>query len=100
MTRGGRDPMGDVPHYEMYIDGRWAGAAETFDVRSPARGELVATVAQGDLASVDAAVAAAKAAHESGVWRTRTPHERADLIDAIAYNLDARLDYLTSLHVQ
>jgi len=55
--------MADVPHYEMYIDGRWAGAAETFEVRSPARGELVATVAQGDLASVDAAVAAARAAH-------------------------------------
>ena len=59
--------MADAPHYEMYIDGRWAGAAETFEVRSPARGELVATVAQGDLASVDAAVAAAKAAHESGL---------------------------------
>src|SRR6266516_2923269 len=25
MTRGGRDPMADVPHYETYIDGRWAG---------------------------------------------------------------------------
>ena len=91
--------MADVPHYEMYIDGRWAGAAETFEVRSPARGELVATVAQGDLASVDAAVAAAKAAHESGVWRTRTPHERADLIDAIADNMAARLDELTALQV-
>jgi len=92
--------VADVPHYEMYIDGRWAGAAETFEVRSPARGELVATVAQGDLASVDAAVAAAKAAHESGVWRTRTPHERADLIDAIADNMAARLDELTALQVK
>src|SRR5215207_1563291 len=99
MTRGGRDPMADVPHYEMYIDGRWAGAAETFEVRSPARGELIATVAQGDLASVDAAVAAAKAAHESGVWRNRKPHERAAMIDAIAHNMAARLDELTALQV-
>ena len=91
--------MADVPHYEMYIDGRWMGAAETFEVRSPARGALIATVAQGDLASVDAAVAAAKAAHESGVWCTRTPHERADLIDAIADNMAARLDELTALQV-
>ena len=48
---------------------------------------------------MDAAVAAAKAAHESGVWRTRTPHERADLIDAIADNMAARLDELTALQV-
>jgi len=91
--------MADVPHYEMYIDGRWAEAAETFEVRSPAHGALIATVAQGDLASADAAVAAAQAAHESGVWRNRTPHERADLIDAIADNMAARLDELTALQV-
>src|SRR5215211_2970981 len=91
--------MADVPHYEMYIDGRWAEAAETFEVRSPAHGALIAIVAQGDLASADAAVAAAQAAHESGVWRNRTPHERADLIDAIADNMAARLDELTALQV-
>jgi betaine-aldehyde dehydrogenase len=60
---------------------------------------LVATVAQGDLATVDAAVAAAKAAHESGVWRNKTPHERAALIDAIADNMAARIDELTALQV-
>jgi acyl-CoA reductase-like NAD-dependent aldehyde dehydrogenase len=89
----------EVPHYEMYIDGRWTGAATSFEVRAPARNELVATVAQGDLGTVDAAVAAAKAAHESGVWRNKTPHERADIIDAIADNMAARIGELTALQV-
>src|ERR1700746_2746964 len=83
----------------MYIDGRWTGAATSFEVRAPAHNELVATVAQGDRGTVDAAVAAAKAAHESGVWRNKTPHERAALIDAIADNMAARVDELTVLQV-
>jgi acyl-CoA reductase-like NAD-dependent aldehyde dehydrogenase len=91
--------MSEIPHYDMYINGRWTGADTSFEVRSPARDEVVATVAQGDLATVDAAVAAAKAAHESGVWRTKTPGERADMMDAIADNMSARRDELTALQV-
>jgi len=88
-----------VPHYEMYINGRWVGADTSFEVRSPARNELIATVAEGDLASTDEAVAAAKAAHESGVWRNKSPHERADTMDAIADNMAARPDELVALQV-
>jgi betaine-aldehyde dehydrogenase len=91
--------MTDVPHYDMYIAGRWRGAEESFEVRSPARNELIATVAKGDLAAVDEAVAAAKAAHEAGVWRNKTPHERADILDAIADNMAARIDELSALQV-
>jgi acyl-CoA reductase-like NAD-dependent aldehyde dehydrogenase len=91
--------MTQLPHYEMYIDGRWRGADKSFEVRSPARNELVATVAEGGLADVDAAVAAAKAAHDAGVWRSKMPHERADIIDAIADKMAARVDELTVLQV-
>ena len=91
--------MTRTPHYDMYIDGGWRGAATSIEVRSPARGELVATVAYGGLAEVGAAVAAAKAAHEAGVWRNKTPQERADLLDAIADNLAARIGELTALQV-
>ena len=61
----------------MYINGRWVGADTSFEVRSPARNELVATVAEGDLTSTDEAVAAAKAAHESGVWRNNLAQQVA-----------------------
>ncbi len=91
--------MAAVPHYEMYIDGRWQGADTSIEVRSPARNELVATVAYGGLAEVDAAVAAAKAAHESGAWRTKTPRERADVLEAIADKLTTRFGELTALQV-
>ena len=91
--------MTALPYYRMYVDGVWRDAAQTIEVRSPATGRPVATVAYGDLAAVDDAVAAAKAAHESGVWRNTPPHARADILDAIADNLAARADELTALQV-
>ncbi|MGE0216268.1 aldehyde dehydrogenase family protein [Mycolicibacterium sp.] len=91
--------MTALPHYQMYVDGGWRDAAESIEVRSPATGAPVATVAYGDLTAVDEAVSAAKAAHEAGVWRSMSPQLRADLIDAIADNLAARSGELTALQV-
>lgn len=91
--------MTDIPHYSMYIDGRWCDTSRTLEVRHPATGELVATVAQGDVTTADEAVAAAKSAHESGIWRMTAPSERARILDAIADNLAARSDELTALQV-
>ena len=65
-----------APHYPLFIDGEWVDSSERYEIRSPATDELVATVAKGDVGHVDRAVAAAKAAHESGVWRD-TPPEAA-----------------------
>ena len=58
-----------VPHYRLFIDGEWVDSPEHYEIRSPATGELVATVAKGGTEHIDQAVAAAKAAHASGVWR-------------------------------
>lgn len=91
--------MGNAPHYKMYIGGKWTDSGTSMEVRAPATGHLVATVAYGDLATVDTAVAAAKAAHESGGWRSRSAGERADVLDAIADNLAARFDEMTALQV-
>ncbi|MEE6176025.1 aldehyde dehydrogenase family protein [Mycobacterium sp. 050134] len=92
--------MTDHPHYSMYIDGQWRDAPSSLEVRDPATGDVVATVAYGDAAVADAAVAAAKSAHDSGVWRLMSPAERARMIDAIADNLAARFDALTVLQVR
>ncbi len=47
-----------------FIDGAWRSPASgaRFEVRSPATGDVLASVAQGDAADIDAAVAAARAA--------------------------------------
>lgn len=92
--------MTDIPRYSMYIDGRWRDAPIRFEVRDPASDALVATVAQGDVTTADEAVAAAKAAHASGVWRLTSPAERARILDAIADHLAARFDELTALQVR
>ena len=89
-----------VPHYRLFVDGEWIDTSERYEIRSPATDELVATVAKADTAHVDRAVAAAKAAHESGVWRGKPPEERADLLATVAARLAARTGELAALQTR
>src|SRR5260370_6131964 len=89
-----------VPHYSLFIDGEWVDSPEHYEIRSPATGELVATVAKGSTQHIDQAVAAAKAAHASGVWRSKAPEERADLLNALAARLAERADELPVLQTR
>ena len=75
--------MTAVPHFEMFIGGRWVDSAERYEIRSPADEDLIATVARGSLEHADAAVAAAKAAFEEGTWRDTPPAQRADVLRAV-----------------
>ncbi|HVK29912.1 MAG TPA: aldehyde dehydrogenase family protein, partial [Nocardioides sp.] len=86
-----------VPHYSNYINGEWVDNGQPLEVRSPATGELVATVAKGGVAEIDAAVAAAKAAHAEGTWRRTAPADRAAVINAVAADLAGRLEELAAL---
>lgn len=74
----------------LFINGEWRDAQEPdeISVRDPATAEAIATIEGGGNADVDAAVAAARAAFEAGVWRDLTPAEKtrrllklADLIE-------------------
>lgn len=69
---------------------------EYLDDLNPATGEVIARIPRGDAADVDAAVAAAVAAMQ-GPWGRTTPGERADLLDAVADAIEARLDELAEL---
>jgi aldehyde dehydrogenase (NAD+) len=89
-----------VPHYPLFIDGEWVDSPERYEIRSPATDELVATVAKGGTEHIDQAVAAAKVAHQSGVWRDKAPEERADLINAVAARLAERADDLAVLQTK
>jgi acyl-CoA reductase-like NAD-dependent aldehyde dehydrogenase len=92
--------MDAVRHYAMFIDGDWVDTDDRFEIRSPATEELVATVAKGGVEHTDRAVAAARAAHEDGRWRQRSPQERGALLDAIADRLTERLNDLAVLESQ
>lgn len=65
-----------------YINGAWVTGSEHFEVREPATGKPLATVAQGTSADVDAAVAAARAALPA--WQALDDHARARWMYAIA----------------
>ena len=62
----------------MFVDGAYADAAsgQTFGSRSPRDDRVVAQVARGEAADVDAAVRAARAAFDDGRWRNRSPRSR------------------------
>ena len=66
----------------MLINGKWVPAAsgKTFEVTNPATGNVIAHVAEGDKADIDAAVQAARRALESGPWATLTPSARGKMI--------------------
>lgn len=89
-----------VPQYPLYINGEWIETGQQYEIRSPATQELVARVAKGDVTEVDQAVAAAKAAHEDGTWRSTPPEQRADLLLDVAGRLAARTDELALLQTR
>lgn len=67
-----------------FIGGAWHPpiAGECFDTADPSTGEILATVAQGGAADIDAAVQAARAA--LAPWQSLTPHMRASYLYAMA----------------
>jgi acyl-CoA reductase-like NAD-dependent aldehyde dehydrogenase len=74
------------PRDGLYIDGRFrpAAAGETFDAISPVDGRLLARVAAGDAADVDAAVTSARAAFARGDWSGRAPKARKAVLLRLA----------------
>jgi len=72
---------------KLFIGGRWVDPTDPgalLRVVSPTTEKVIATVPDPQVADIDAAVAAAKSALESGVWRNASPMERADALDRIA----------------
>ncbi|HUA87774.1 MAG TPA: aldehyde dehydrogenase family protein [Bryobacteraceae bacterium] len=83
----------------MLIDGKWVDAAsgKTFPTYNPSSGEVLAYVAEGGKEDIDRAVAAARAAFDSGPWRKLVPSERARLMWKLADLLEKRLEEFAQL---
>jgi aldehyde dehydrogenase (NAD+) len=79
-----------------FIDGAFTKpGSETFEVLNPASGKVIAKVAQGGKAEVDAAVKAARAAQ--GKWAALSGHQRARYLYAIARHVQQHARFLAVL---
>ncbi|MET0666099.1 MAG: aldehyde dehydrogenase family protein, partial [Acidimicrobiales bacterium] len=76
----------------LWIGGEWVASEgdQTIEVISPHTEEVIATVPEASTADVDKAVAAARAAFDSGPWAQMGPAERADLLASLTAALGAR----------
>ncbi len=81
----------------LYVDGSWrrARGGAAIEVRQPADGGLLATVAAGDGADIDDAVAAATRAFPE--WAARPADERATLLHRYADAIEESTELLASL---
>jgi phenylacetaldehyde dehydrogenase len=87
------------PEKKMLIGPDWVDAAAggRIDSLNPATGELLARVPAGAAVDVDRAVAAARAAFDSGVWRDMVPAQRARVLWRMADLMEAHIDELAEL---
>jgi acyl-CoA reductase-like NAD-dependent aldehyde dehydrogenase len=81
--------------HRLFIDGQPVPAASgrTLTTINPSTGEVLAWLAAGEQADVDAAVAAARAAFH-GPWSRWTPYERHALLTRVGQLLEERFDDL------
>ncbi|MEU6259633.1 aldehyde dehydrogenase [Streptomyces griseorubiginosus] len=78
-----------------HIDGaEEPGAGATFSVVSPRDGQVIAQVADGGPAEVDAAVAAARRAFDSGPWPRLAPADRGRVLLRMAELLEEQRERL------
>lgn len=87
------------PRTQAFIGGRYVGSASgaTFTRVNPATGEVLAQVAACDTRDVDAAVAAARAAFESGAWAKQPPKARKKVLQRFAELIHENLEELALL---
>ncbi|HZC93530.1 MAG TPA: aldehyde dehydrogenase [Mycobacterium sp.] len=84
---------------KLFIGGKWTApsTSEVIEVHCPATGEYVGKVPLAAAADVDAAVAAARKAFDSGPWPSTPPKERAAVIAGALKLLEERKDLFTKL---
>src|SRR3989449_3176088 len=77
--------------YQLSINGKFVDSrsGKRFESISPHDRSVVAVVAEGDKADIDAAVASARAAYE-GRWSSTPPGERAKLLLKVADLVESR----------
>ncbi len=83
----------------MLIGGKWqeSRGGKRFPTINPVNEQVIAEIAEGNVADVDAAVKAARTAFESGPWHRMDARDRGRLINKLADLIEANLDELAAL---
>jgi len=89
-------------HAPLLIDGSWTEASNgaTLEVRNPANGEVLGTLAAATAQDVDHAVRTAAKAFEGGAWRDASPRERARVLNRFADLFEAELEAFYTLETR
>ncbi len=84
---------------KLFIGGRWVAAqsGKTFETRDPGEGKVLATVAAGEAADVDAAVVAAQDAFHRSGWATMPVNDRAVILHRLADLITKHQDHLAQI---
>jgi len=84
---------------QCLIGGKWvpAKSGKTFETVNPATEEVIANVAEGDAADVDAAAKAAREAFDKGPWRKMDARERGRLMNRLADLIEEDIEELAAL---
>ncbi len=84
---------------KLFIGGEWVAPATDakIEVISPHTEQVIGTVPEASVADVDAAVAAARTAFDSGVWSMADPQERIDAVSRFADLYAAAIPEMASI---
>ncbi|MGA8532679.1 MAG: aldehyde dehydrogenase family protein [Candidatus Tumulicola sp.] len=87
---------------QLLIGGAWRDASgeSAYDDRNPATGALIARVAEASRTDLDAAVASARKAFDTGKWPTMAASRRAKVIYKMAQLIAERAKELAMLEVR
>src|SRR5687768_18262162 len=88
-----------IQQTQCFIGGQWVDAksGKTFETVNPATEEVIANVAEGDAADIDAAVKAARQQFDGGEWSKMDARDRGRLIGKLADLIEEELDELAAL---
>ena len=91
-----------IKEYSCHIDGAWvaAGSGNVFESIDPFTARHCATFPKCDAGDVDKAVAAARAAFETGEWSRTNPTQRGQLLRRLGDLIARDADYLAAVEVQ
>jgi len=84
----------EFKHYQNLIDGQWIDSTsdDRITLYNPATEEALGTIPAGSVEDVDRAVAAAKKAHDAGIWRRMGWRERSRIIRRVGEVMMQRLE--------
>jgi aldehyde dehydrogenase (NAD+) len=86
-------------HEELLVGGEWRKpeSKARISVVSPSTEEVIAEVPDAGAVDVDLAVRAARGAFDSGVWRTKSASERAEVLEHALQLLGSRIDEISTI---